>query len=204
MSGEPLETGAEAPRDGDGRASELFAVLYQELHALAERHLRRSSDELTIGPSTLLHEAYLSLSVRDQARFPDRERFLAYASRAMRGLIIDYVRARRATKRGGGFEITRIGDHDAPSSMSVVDEPESLERLSIALDSLSQLDASLAQLVDLHFFCGFTFVEIAAGRGVSERTVQRDWKKARLLLRQMAGVPELSSHDVASPDANPM
>ncbi len=179
------------PPAGDGKASEMFAALYQELHALAERHLGRSSDELTLGASTLLHEAYLSLSERDQARFPDRERFLAYASRAMRGLIIDYVRARRATKRGGGFEITRIGDHDVPSAPDGAAEPASLERLSTALDSLALLDPGLAQLVDLHFFCGFSLVEIAAGRDVSERTVQRDWKKARLLLRQMAGAPEI-------------
>ena len=204
MAGHRDMTNPQATGESGGAAPELFVVLYQELHRLAEQHLRNNSADLTIGASTLLHEAYLSLLGREEARFPDRERFLAYASRAMRGLIIDYVRARRATKRGGEFEITRIGDHDVASPPESVAASESLERLSIALDSLAALDPSLAQLVDLHFFCGFSFVEIASGRGVSERTVQRDWKKARMLLRQVILPPEHSLVDVALSDENAM
>jgi RNA polymerase sigma factor (TIGR02999 family) len=167
-----------------GATRELFAALYQELHALAEHHLRRRGSHLTISTTTLLHEAYLRLSERDGARFPDRQRFLAYASKAMRGLVIDYARARRARKRGGGVEITRLDDErDAGAAAPDAD----LERLGDAMERLTALDAELAQLVDLHFFAGFSLVEIAALRGSSERTVQRDWRKARALLQRVAG-----------------
>jgi RNA polymerase sigma factor (TIGR02999 family) len=166
------------------KAGELFAALYRELHDMAERELRRRGRDLTLSPTTLLHEAYLDLAARDGVRFPDKARFLAYASRVMRGLLIDYVRRRRAVKRGGEFQLTTL-EEDA---QTVVPDAEPLERLSGALDALEQVDARLAHVVDLHFFCGFSLVDIAQLRGVSDRTVQSDWRKARLLLqREMAG-----------------
>ena len=113
--------------------------------------------------------------------FADRSRFLAYASRAMRGLTIDYARRRGATKRGREFEIT-LAD-DVPPSDDTTRTGEELERLGDALDQLAALEPSLVELVDLHFFSGFSFAEIATLRGVSDRTVQRDWRKARLLLQ---------------------
>jgi RNA polymerase sigma factor (TIGR02999 family) len=166
---------------GDAAARDvLFASLYSELHRLAEIHLRRSGSQLTLGPTTLLHEAYLNLNSRSRVAFPDRLRFLKYASRAMRGLIVDYVRTRRAQKRGGEITFVSMAEEDAgPVSAAP------LEALSHALDELAQLDAPLAELVDLKFFCGFSFGEIAAMKGVGERTVQRDWAKARLLLRRL-------------------
>jgi RNA polymerase sigma factor (TIGR02999 family) len=105
---------------------------------------------------------------------------MGYAARVMRGLIIDHARSRRAQKRGGEFEITSLGTEAAEY---VVDAPE-LTRISDALDELAKVDPSLAQIVDLKFFCGFSFAEIAAMRGVSERTVQRNWEKARIYLHQ--------------------
>jgi RNA polymerase sigma factor (TIGR02999 family) len=102
---------------------------------------------------------------------------MGYAARVMRGLIIDHARNHHAQKRGGEFEITSL-DTEAGQ---VVDAPE-LTRLSDALDELAKIDPSLAQIVDLKFFCGFSFAEIAAMRGVSERTVQRNWEKARIYL----------------------
>lgn len=166
-------------------ADELFSRLYRELHTLAEHHLRRSAPDLTLGATTLLHEAYLDMAGRESVSFPDRARFLAYASRAMRGLIIDYSRRRRALKRGGEFQITSSGADDA--SVGLHPAPEPLEALGEALDRLAAEAPPLAQLVDLHFFCGFSFAEVAALRGVSERTVQRDWRKARLLLHHALG-----------------
>lgn len=160
----------------------LFAVLYDELHRLAEHNLRRAGATVTLGTTTLLHEAYLNVAGREHIAFAERSRFLAYASRAMRGLIIDYVRSRRAKKRGRQFEIT-LADDESPSGQPMENATE-LERLGEALDELGQFEPGLAELVDLHFFCGFSFVEIAALREVSERTVQRDWRKARLLLHQ--------------------
>jgi RNA polymerase sigma factor (TIGR02999 family) len=144
--------------------------------------LRRNGGALTLGPTTLLHEAYLNVAGRNGVAFPDRARFLAYASRAMRGLLIDYARRRRATKRGREFEIT-LTDEGAPSG-DVMRTAEELAQLGDALGELGALEPALAEVVDLHFFCGFSFAEIAALRGVSERTVYRDWRKARLLLHQ--------------------
>ncbi len=168
--------------DGDPEAArQLFALLYQELHRLAERNLRRAGDAVTLGPTTLLHEAYLNIAGRETVAFPDRGRFLAYASRAMRGLVIDYARRRRARRRGPGFEITLVEDA-APASGA--GEATDLEQLGDALDELAALEPPLAELVDMHFFGGFSLGEIAALRGVSERTVQRDWRKARLILHR--------------------
>jgi RNA polymerase sigma factor (TIGR02999 family) len=168
--------------DGGGRAApdELFTVLYRELHRLAEHHVRRGGSSLTLGATTLLHEAYLGIAGRQTVSFENQPRFLAYASRAMRGLVIDYARRRRARKRGRQLEITLEGD-ELPADDALRTARE-LEELGDALDDLANVDPALAELVDLHFFCGFPFTEIAALRGVSERTVQRDWRKARLLL----------------------
>jgi RNA polymerase sigma factor (TIGR02999 family) len=158
----------------------LFAVLYHELHRLAEHNLRRAGSTLTLGTTTLLHEAYLNIAGRENIAFAERSRFLAYASRAMRGLVVDYARRRRAKKRGRQFEIT-LAEEESSSGQPMQNAAE-LERLGEALDELGQFEPALAELVDLHFFCGFSFAEVATLRGVSERTVRRDWRKTRLLL----------------------
>ncbi|MGE3490046.1 MAG: ECF-type sigma factor [Vicinamibacterales bacterium] len=173
-----LVTSAE---QGDRAAADtLFTTLYDELHRMARRELAKRGAGVTLGATTLLHEAYLDISGREGAAFPDRNRFMAYASRVMRGLIIDYARNRHAQKRGGAFEITSL----ATDVAEVVPDTAELTRISDALDALAGIDAGLALIVDLKFFCGFSFAEIAAMRGVSERTVQRDWEKARIYLHQ--------------------
>ena len=164
---------------GDAAAKDaLFAALYSELHRLAQAHIRNSSGPLTMGATTLLHEAYLSLNGREGTVFPDRQRFMKYASRAMRGLIINYVHRKRAQKRGGEITFTDIDEENVPLPA----DARQLQQLGEALDDLAAIDAPLAELVDLKFFCGFSFAEIASMRVVSERTVQRDWAKARVLL----------------------
>lgn len=160
---------------------DLFTVLYSQLRQIAQSALRRSGPMLTVSPTTLLHEAYLKISGREGPQFADRGRFMAYASRAMRNLVIDFVRDRQALKRGGAFQITSIPT-EAPEF--AVDESE-LKRIGDALDELATVDAALAELVDLKFFCGFSFDEIAAMRSSSERSVQRDWNKARLYLHDV-------------------
>jgi RNA polymerase sigma factor (TIGR02999 family) len=105
---------------------------------------------------------------------------MAYASRAMRGLVIDNVRRRFAHKRGGQFEIMALETTVAER----LPDADSLQEISDALDELAEFEAPLAEVVDLKFFCGFSFAEIAAMRGVSERTVQRQWEKARLFLHR--------------------
>src|SRR5262245_13524535 len=164
---------------GDGAAAEaLFTTLYADLRRLARHELSRRGGGVTLTATTLLHEAYLDISRREGAVFVDRARFMAYASRVMRGLIIDYIRNRRAQKRGGQFEMTTI---ETSVSDSVAQERE-LTELSDALDELGTVDPMLAEVVDLKFFCGFSFAEIASMRAVSERTVQRQWEKARIYL----------------------
>jgi RNA polymerase sigma factor (TIGR02999 family) len=150
---------------------------------------------VTLSATTLLHEAYLDMSARD-AVFPDRGRFMGYAARVMRGLIIDYARKRQAQKRGGQFEITSL---DSRVADLVADDNE-LSRISEALDELASVDPTLAQTVDLKFFCGFSFAEIAAMHGVSERTVQRQWVKARIYLHRSLGDEPLPSE--APPETN--
>ena len=158
----------------------LFGSLYSELHQMARRELARHGPTAALGVTTLLHEAYLGMAGRAGPAFPDRPRFMAYASRVMRGLIIDHARERQAIKRGGGFEITSLSTDVADH---VVDHHE-LAAISTALDELAKTDQALAEVVDLRFFCGFSIPEIAAMSGSSERTVHRRWEKARLYLRQ--------------------
>ena len=169
-----------ADRGDRSAASTLFATLYDELHRLAQRQLAKQQAPAGLGATTLLHEAYLAICDRSGAVFPDRARFMAYAARVMRGLIIDDVRGRLAQKRGGGQYHTTL----ATDVMQRVESPQSLERISDALDELATHDPALAELVDLKFFCGFSSAEIAALRGVSERTVKRDWEKSRLYLHR--------------------
>jgi RNA polymerase sigma factor (TIGR02999 family) len=174
-----------AAADGGDRpsAQTLFRVLYADLHRKARRELARQGSGVTLGPTTLLHEVYLQICRRDGSDFPDRARFMAYAARVMRGLIVDYVRTRQAQKRGGRFEITHITSDVAVATH----ESARLQELSDALDALMDVDPALAEIVDLKFFCGFSMPEIAAMRGVSERTVQRQWEKARLYLLRALG-----------------
>ena len=168
----------------DSSAAEaLFSALYTELHRVARRELARNAGARSLGPTTILHQAYIDMAARDGPSFPDRPRFMAYASRVMRGLIIDHVRQRHAQKRGGQFEITSLGDDAADN----VGEVQDLTRISQALDELAVAEPALAEVVDLKFFCGFTFVEIAAMRGVTDRTVQRQWQKARIYLHHSIG-----------------
>jgi RNA polymerase sigma factor (TIGR02999 family) len=172
-----------AERGEPAAAEALFALLYTELHRMARRELAGRGPNVTLGVTTLLHEAYIKMSDRDGVAFPDRARFMAYASRVMRGLIIDHVRRRRARKRGGLFEMTVL---DTTIAAQTADEEE-LQRISDALDELAAIDPMLAEVVDLKFFCGFAFGEIAAMRGVTERTIQRQWEKARLYLHRALG-----------------
>lgn len=170
----------EAEAGSPGAKERLFSALYAELHRLAQRHLQRSAGA-PISPTTLLHETYLGI-VAGEAVFPDRNRFMGYASRVMRGLIIDFTRQRRAQKRGADFEITQFDSQVVEQSAESEAEQKQLLQLSEALDELAVHDPRLAEVVDLKYFCGFSLTDIAVMRGVALRTVQRDWDKARLFL----------------------
>ena len=170
-----------AAEGGDNAAADtLFSTLYSELHRLAKRELARRGSPASLSVTTLLHEAYLDIAAREGTCFPDRPRFMGYAARVMRGLIIDHARSRNAIKRGGEFEITSLKT-DAVQSPP---DPQELSAISDALDQLSKVDPKLAELVDMKFFCGFSFAEIAALENLSERTIQRKWEKARIYLHR--------------------
>ena len=170
-----------ASESGDATARDrLFTALYTELHSMARREAARLGSGGALGVTTLVHETYLQIAAREGANFPDRARFMGYAARVMRGLVIDYARMRRAAKRGGGFEITTL---DTERAEQLVDERD-LSEIAEAVDALSLTDPSLAHLVDLKFFCGFSFIEIATMQGVSERTVRRQWEMARTYLHR--------------------
>ena len=170
-----------AAEQGDAAAADaLFTALYAELRQLARRELARPGAPVSLSATTLLHEAYLDMAAREGPSFPDRARFMGYAARVMRGLIIDHARERHAQKRGGLFEITSL---DTEAMENAVGHRE-LVQISETLDELGKVEPALAEIVDLKFFCGFSFAEIAAMRDVSERTVQRDWEKARIYLHR--------------------
>jgi len=184
----PVDDAAPAARPGGAAAANdaLFTTLYRDLHRLARREAARAGPGAVLSPTTLLHEAYLDMAHRDALAFPDRARFLAYAARAMRSVVIDRARASATQKRGGGLDITSLDTQTAEG----VAEPAVLSEIGNALDELAEIEPELANVVDLKFFCGFSVAEIASLRGVSERTVQRQWEKARMLLyRALANQP---------------
>lgn len=174
-----VQTGDSKPKPPeDVEASVLFATLYDDLRRLARREVRRNGAQEILSTSTVVHEAWLDISQRPSLEFDQPGRFLSYAARTMRGLVIDRIRARQAQKRGGGLIITSL---DTQASEQAA-QPENLESIGQALDELATLEPDLAEVVDLKFFCGFTLAEVARMQGVSERTAQRKWEKARLLL----------------------
>ena len=172
----------------DGASKEqLFATLYHQLHRLAQRELNRHGQQFSMQTTVLLHEVYLSLSNRDGLNFPDSDRFLAYVARAMRGIIIDAARRRQAVKHGASVKLTQL---DSALLDNIAEEPE-LTRVDEALQKLALIDAPLATLVDLRYFGGLSLAAIASMQGLTERTMQRKWEKARLLLYSLLSNDEL-------------
>jgi RNA polymerase sigma factor (TIGR02999 family) len=166
-------------REGDERAPrELFVILYEELRRLAHIQLRRRLQSSLV-TTALVHEAYVKLA--DQARLDlrDRGHFLALAAKAMRQILLDHARKRLAGKRGGAIE---HGSFDE-SAIGLADTKASqLVALDDALDRLEALDPRLARIVEVRFFAGLSVIEAADALGLSERTVKRDWQKARAFL----------------------
>lgn len=157
---------------------ELFTVLYPDLHRMARRRLARHGADLTMGATALLHEAYLDVASRDHV-FPDRPRFLAYVSQVMRARMVDHFRRAHTGKRGNGVPPRALPDELAAPA-AAADRAGALQ----ALDGLASAEPLLADLVELHVFGGFTHREIASMRGMSERTVQRLWRRVRVRLRE--------------------
>ena len=172
---------AEARRGG-GRAllDQLLPSVYRELCTIAHRQLSIALPGASLQTSELVHEAYLKLVDHSGSQWQDRAHFFALSSVAMRHILIDRAKARTALKRGGtGRRITL--DEDV---IAVADQAEALLDINEALESLAVTDARLARVVECRFFGGMSEEEIAEALGVTVRTVQRDWAKARMLLRR--------------------
>ncbi|MBV8033502.1 ECF-type sigma factor [Roseateles sp.] len=169
-----------AAQAGDrAAADQVVGRLYADLQRLARSRLRRSGDLTLLDTQALVHEAWLRLEGVPDAEFPDRRYFLAYVARAMRSVVIDLVRARQADRRGGGAQALTL--NTAVAELAPQDEDHVL-RVHEALEELAQLEPRLAQVVEMRYFGGLLEQEIAQALNVTERTVQRDWQKARLFL----------------------
>ena len=172
----------EQGKAGEGADSAaLFAAAYEELKKLARSRLAHSSKMTLLDSTALVNEIWLRLSGHAHLQVETRRRFFAYAAQVMRTVIVDHLRERQAARRGGGArEVTldtSIGD-------SVASEDEALH-VHEAMTSLAQLEPRLSQVVEMRYFGGMTELEIGEALGLTERTVRRDWEKARLLLASM-------------------
>jgi RNA polymerase sigma factor (TIGR02999 family) len=166
---------------GDPEAvNQLVAAMYEDLHKLAHGRLQKSSRFAALDTTELVHESYLRFLKLGLLEVDDRNHFLAYSARVMRSIIVDFVRARRASRRGSGAPHVTLKTDVIDQQ---VDSPEDeIIRVSEALEELGKTEARLAQVVEMRYFAGLSEAEIAALLGVGERTVRRDWQKARLLL----------------------
>jgi RNA polymerase sigma factor (TIGR02999 family) len=162
----------------------LFALAYDELKRLARRARRSGPAAETIDTTALVHEAFLKIRVRDEARDADPTYLRALAARAMRQILVDRARRRMADKRGQGVPHVTLGGIDASSDAT----PFDLVAVEGALSELERLDARLARLVELHVFAGMSMPEVAHVLAVTERTAFRDWRKARAFLVAHLGV----------------
>jgi len=171
-------------RDGDRDAfNRLFELVYEDLRKVAHLHLR-SRRTGTLGTTAMVNEVYLRLTGRDAA-WNDRIHFMAVASRAMRSVLIDHARSKLARKRGGGAEPVEIQDHHA------VEEPHVLRILELeqAMQRLGELNERLVRVVELRFYGGLSVAEAAEVLHVGERTIERDWFKARSFLHRLLEEP---------------
>jgi RNA polymerase sigma factor (TIGR02999 family) len=167
-------------QDGDEAALRIvFDATYAELRGLARARLRKGSRNTLLDTTSLVHEAFLRFANAGRLHIGDRQHFLRYASHVMRSVIVDFVRERIAQRRGGdAVHVTlnsEIGDVTGAAESEILNVHE-------ALEELAKHDARLVQVVEMRYFAGMTETEIAAALGVNDRTVRRDWQKARLLL----------------------
>jgi RNA polymerase sigma factor (TIGR02999 family) len=158
---------------------ELIPVVYDELKRMARTHRRATDPSVTLSTTELVHEAYLKLTGAN-TDWEGRAHFFGAASRAMRQVLVDFARRRTAVKRGGNLERVSLGEGDG----AVEIELDEILALDEALDKLEAVDPRLRQVVELRFFASLPADEIARMLGVSSRTVERDWLKARLVLLQ--------------------
>ena len=171
---EQLGAGNQEARDA------LFSAAYTELRKLARSRLRDGGRNALLETTALVHESYLRFLNSGQLRIEDRKAFFAYASRVMRSVIIDAVRERQAERHGGDLAQLTL---DTQRAADLPAGEAEILHLHEALKALEEADPRLAAVVEMRYFGGYTEAEIAEAMGLTERTVRRDWDKARLLLR---------------------
>jgi RNA polymerase sigma factor (TIGR02999 family) len=179
MTDADITTLLTAARGGDRVALDnVLATLYRELHAMARRQLNGQKGG-TLDTTALVHESYFKMIRSQHAEFADRAHFFAYAATAMRSVVVDYARQRLSQKRGG--DLQRVSEF--PEDLTgIVNIGEEMLHLDNALQKLSEVDKRLAQVVELRYFAGLSEANIGELLDCSERTVRRDWQKARMFL----------------------
>ncbi len=163
----------------DGARDALFAAAYSELHRLAHSRLRDGGRNIMLDPTSLVHETYLRYVHVKELRAEDRRSFFAYASQVMRSVIVNTVRDRMAQKRGGDWLPIRLSTEFVTNLSS---DEETILKVNDAMEVLNEADPRLAQVAQMRYFGGYSEKEIAETLDITERTVQRDWEKARLIL----------------------
>jgi RNA polymerase sigma factor (TIGR02999 family) len=177
-----------AARDGDAGAREaLFAAAYGELRQLARARLRGQQRPTLLDTTALVHESFLRFVRGGRLQAEERRAFFAYAGQVMRSVIVDLARQRLADRRGGGESALTLDSQLADGLPAGAGGPEDLLAVHEALQQLAELEPRLARLVEMRYFAGLDEAEIADTLGLSERSVRRDWQKARLLLLAMLG-----------------
>ena len=165
---------------GDAEARDaLFAAAYTDLHRLARARLRDGGRNTVMDTTCLVHESYLRFVRAGELRADDRRAFFAYASQVMRSVIVNSVRERIAEKRGGDWRPLTLSTQIAAN---VADSEDTVLKVHEALEDLEKADPRLAQVAQMRYFGGYSEQEIAETLDINERTVQRDWEKARLIL----------------------
>jgi RNA polymerase sigma factor (TIGR02999 family) len=169
-------------RDGDRAAlDQALSLVYNQLQMLARRQLRRERAGHTLDTGALVHEAYVKLVESAGADWQDRGHFLGIAARAMRQILVDHARRKQARKRGGAWQRTTLAEERLGASTPV----EEMLALDHALDRLGELDQRMRQVVECRFFAGLSEQETAVALGVTDRTVRRDWVRARAWLYKL-------------------
>lgn len=167
-----------------GDAEKYFPLLYDELRRLAKSRLAAGGRSTVLDTHALVHEAFLRLQQAGHVALNDREHFLAYAATTMRSIVVDQLRRRRAERRGGDAAIVTL--NTVVANELGTSEDEVLE-IHDALDTLGGIEPRLVQVVEMRYFAGLSDLEVARALGVTDRTVRRDWERARLLLAGMLG-----------------
>lgn len=170
-----------APATGSRKSlDQLMPLVYEDLRAIARRQLAMRAGGGTLSTTGLVHEAYLKLANQSAISWNERGHFLALSALAMRHVLVDRAKARMTQKRGAGRRQVTLDDARIPAEA----QAEVLLDLNAAIERLAQVEPRLAEVVECRFFGGFEEQEIADALGVTRRTVQRDWAKARMLLRR--------------------